>query len=104
MHVWRVEVVAVDAPRLVENLRPLGTRIDLHFETGNRQPSFGSIDASGNRHDRPDVAVRVKELLRVRRDSIVSDVVENLFVLPLGEVEPVQPRTRWTIDDEWPWL
>ena len=59
VHVRRVEVVAVDPPRLVEDLLPLGARIDRGPRCASTamRPSAGSI-APRRRHDRPGAAAR----------------------------------------------
>ena len=60
VHVRGVEVVAIDPPRLVEDLLPFGARIDAHFDPVDVQPAFRGLDLLRRRDNRPLVVARVR--------------------------------------------
>ena len=92
VHVRRVEVVAVDPPRLVEDLLPLGARIDTYLDGIDTDPSLRRLDRFRCRHNRPRVAVAVQQLLAVSGDDVVGDLGKERVVLARGEVVAVERR------------
>ena len=90
VHVWRVEVVAVDAPCFVEHLRPFGAGIDLHLDRVGGETSGIGLDALASGGDVPVSRLAVEHLLRVRRKLIVVDLGKEHLVAPLGEVVAVE--------------
>src|SRR6185369_5573490 len=57
VHLRVVKIVTLDAPRLAEDLRPLGSRIDQRFELGNVNCSIANLgrDRTIERNDSPSV-------------------------------------------------
>ena len=63
-----VEILTLDPPRLAEDLLPLGTWIDAHFERRNIQRPIADLDGNGTirRDNAPGCTARlIKKLLPV---------------------------------------
>ena len=88
MHARIIEIVAVDAPHLVENLRPLGARIGLHLDGVDLDLAFAGRQqfARGGPHG-PVVLVAVQQLLAVGRDVEIVRFRHHGFRLALLQVE-----------------
>ncbi len=94
MHVRVVEIIAIDAPCFVENLAPLGSRIDLHFDLIDSQLVFRRIDLVGDIGNRPSVLRQTQQhSLPVARQFDVEDLLQRGLFLPFREAV-VRERSR----------
>jgi len=90
VHPRIIEKVAVDTPRLIENLGPLSHRIDLHLQGVHIQhplSGFGLLTRIGNP---PALPLPVKHLLAVGR-QLIPVSLHHLALLPLLHVEFEEP-------------
>ena len=71
-----VEKIALDAPRVVEHLPPLGHRIDRAFERTRRQRAFHLLPL-GSGDDGPAPALRDEQPIPVGADFVATHVVED---------------------------
>ena len=99
MHLRVVEVVAVHAPGLVEDLGPLGARVDpygdrvelqLAVASGLRVLRVGFLAGGG--HDRPRVLVLEEDPLAVEGDVVRVGLGDDDFGLAVLEVEALDGR------------
>ena len=88
VHPGVVEVIAVDAPALLEHLRPLGARIDAHLDRVEIQLRVGRF-AFLRRHDRP-LRLRANENLPAVERHVVLVGVDHRLRLPRFQIEPLQ--------------
>ena len=85
VHVRVVEIIAVDAPRLVEHLPPLGHRIDLHRDLVERQFVFGGIDLFADVGDRPGVLDLQQDALAVAGELEAVDFLHQRVLFALAQ-------------------
>src|SRR5438874_10899934 len=73
-----VEIFALDAPRLLENLRPLGAWIDTDFSLRQVEQPVADPAGSIGRDDAPSIAARgVEELFRIGRERVRTDAFDK---------------------------
>ena len=92
-----VEVVAVDAPGLVEHLRPLGGRVHLDLDPAEIELELGQVELVALVRDVDEVPVVLdahERALRVGREREVARLLEQRLLLPLLEVVAVHRRVR----------
>src|SRR5262249_54478749 len=65
VHVGRVEVVAVDSPRFVEYLRPLGAGVDANLDVVDVELAGSRLRLGRYGDNRPGVVAGVENLLLV---------------------------------------
>ena len=69
VHVWCIEIVAVDSPRFVQDLRPLGSWLDPDFDAINVQLAFPCFRLFCCRNDEEVFTKTVENLLLVSESS-----------------------------------
>ena len=90
VHARRVEIIAIDAPRFVEDLFPFRARIDLHLNIRGREAELAGCGCWARRCDGPRALQRIEHLLSVSGDFVLADVREKRILLALGEIVAVQ--------------
>src|SRR5206468_4399779 len=91
------EELALDAPRLAEDLLPFGARIDPRFELRQVERTVADVHGSiaDRRHDAPAVAIGlIQKLFRIAGNGERADPVEERRRFPLFELIAVQGRWR----------
>ena len=89
-HVGDVEEVAVEAPRLSEDLRPLRRRVELHGEAREVELPLARLQAFLRLRDGPGLVGPVDEPAAVRRERIPLDVRQELRRLPFLQLEHLE--------------
>ena len=73
-----VEELALDAPRLAEDLRPLGARIDQRLERADIDGALAHLRRTLGGDDAPAVAVgAIEQPLRVARERVRANALEE---------------------------
>ena len=88
MHARIIEIVAVDAPHFIENLRPLGARIGFHFDGVDLDLALPRRQqlARGGAHG-PVVLLPVQQLLAIGRHFEIIGFGHHGFRLALFQIE-----------------
>src|SRR6185369_1271636 len=99
VHLRVVEIVALDAPRLAEDLRPLGSRIDQRFELGNVDRSIANLGRyrAIEWNDSPSVPRAcglIQHLLPILGKSVRADAFKKRRRGAFLELIFVQPQAR----------
>jgi hypothetical protein len=81
VHVLDVEVVAEEAPRLGEQLLPLGLRVEIHHQARRRHGL--RVTGFGGAVQFERAALLHEELLVVCRESVAVDAARDLLGLAL---------------------
>ena len=89
-----VEVVAVDAPDLVEDLGPLGARVDLDLHGVDGELALVQLDLVAERPDEEPLLRAHEHLLAARGEREVLHVGEQRLLLALLEVEAHERALR----------
>ena len=78
VHLRVVEELALDAPRLAEDLRPLDARIDQRLERADIDGAVTDVRRPVGGDDAPAVAVgAIEQLLRVGRERVRANALEE---------------------------
>src|SRR5690349_23802891 len=96
-----VEEVAFDAPSLVVDLFPDGTRLDIDFpvielqrtESRFRRTASASSWRVIGRRSRPGVTLAIEDLFAIEGDRVVVHIFQNFVDLPFAEVELLNSLT-----------
>ena len=92
VHVRVIEVIAVDPPAFVEDLTPLGGRVDLHFDTRDAEFVLARIDLAADVRDRIVVLHLQQHAFAVAGDVERVDLFEERVFLLLGQAVMRQAR------------
>ena len=95
VHLRVVEILALNAPRLAEDLRPLGARIDPRFELRDVDRASPTFAGRSVRDDAPAAAVLaaaglIQQLLAIRREREGANALEERRRCALLELVSVQ--------------
>ena len=95
VHLGVVEVLALNAPRLSKDLRPLGARVDPCREGGDVERPVADTRGPVERHDAPAIPVgAIQQLLRVAREAVRADTFQERRRTPLAQLVAVEIQRR----------
>ena len=96
VHLGVVEEVALRAPRLAEDLGPLGGRVDEHLQLRNVERAIADLRGTLRRHNPPgcgrSCTGRIEHFLRVRRETVGANALEERGCRPLLQLVTLQPE------------